>query len=351
MSELSTAKKTNLSTLDRTRGLFGIVLKKWWLFLTVGILACLAGIFYATFQKPVYKSKLTFALNDNGGGSMSGLVGIASQLGLNLGEGNEIFSGDNILEIMKSRKMVESVFLSVDTFNGKPYTLIQYYLNGSGLEPRQSKKKPVSFPVGQSKNSFSYLQDSVLYANYKTFSEKYLSAERPDRKLDIFEVNVSSANEQFSKVFTDRLVAETGKFYVQIRSQKAKQTFDILEGQMMQMKGGLNASISEKAVSQDANLNPALSITQVPMQKQQTNIQVYGAAYAELFKNLELARFQYLNEIPLMQIIDAANYPMERIKASRLKNGILFGTIACLLLLLFFWIRKELGEKENRQHS
>jgi uncharacterized protein involved in exopolysaccharide biosynthesis len=117
---------------------------------------------------------------------------------------------------------------------------------------------------------------------------------------------------------------------------------------MMQMKGGLNASIADKAVSQDANLNPALAVTQVPIQKQQTNIQVYGTAYAELFKNLELARFQYLNEIPLMQIIDAADYPMERIKASRLKNGMLFATVACLLLLLFFWIRKELGEKENR---
>ena len=278
---------------------------------------------------------------------MSGLVGIASQLGLNLGEGNEIFSGDNILEIMKSRKMVETVFLSVDTFNGKPYSLIQYYLNGAGLEPRQTKKNPVSFPAGQPKSSFSYLQDSVLYANYKTFSEKYLSAQRPDRKLDIFEVNVSSANEQFSKIFTDRLVAETGKFYVQIRSQKAKQTFDILEGQMLQMKGGLNASIADKAVSQDANLNPALAVTQVPIQKQQTNIQVYGTAYAELFKNLELARFQYLNEIPLMQIIDAADYPMEKIKTSRLKSGLLFATLSCLLLLMFFWIRKELGEKEE----
>ena len=138
MSESNTEKKTPTSTLAKTKGLFEVVLKKWWIFLTIAILSGLGGIFYATLQKPVYKSKLTFALNDNGGGSMSGLVGIASQLGLNIGEGNEIFSGDNILEIMKSRKMVESVFLSTDTFNGKPYTLIQYYLNGGGLEPRQS---------------------------------------------------------------------------------------------------------------------------------------------------------------------------------------------------------------------
>ena len=345
---LESKKETTInqnSALDRAKRLFGMIFKHWIAFLIVGILSGILGIFYATKQKPIYKSKLTFALNDNSGGTMAGIAGLASQFGLNIGESNEIFSGDNILEIMKSRKMVESVFLSVDTFNGKPSTMIDYYLSKAALEPRLIKNTVVKFPVGQTKSTFTYLQDSLLFANYKVFAEKYLSAQRPDRKLDILEVNVSSADEKFSKDFTDRLVTETGKFYVQIRSQKAKQTFDILENQMNQMKGSLNSSISEKAYSQDANLNPALSITQVPVQKQQTNIQVYGAAYAELFKNLELARFQYLNEIPLLQIIDSADYPMERIKASRLKTGLFFATVSCLLLLLFIWLRDALKKK------
>ena len=71
-----------------------------------------------------------------------------------------------------------------------------------------------------------------------------------------------------------------------------------------------------------------------PVLKQQTNIQVYGAAYGEMFKNLELARFQYLNEIPLMQIIDKANYPMEIIKLGKLKAAILFAFLAELLILV-----------------
>ncbi len=86
---------------------------------------------------------------------------------------------------------------------------------------------------------------------------------------------------------------------------------------------------------QDINVNPAFSAAQVPVLKQQANIQVYSAAYGEMFKNLELARFQYLNEIPLMQIIDAADYPMQKIKLGKLKAAILFSVLAELLLIIF----------------
>jgi len=59
-----------------------------------------------------------------------------------------------------------------------------------------------------------------------------------------------------------------------------------------------------------------------------------------MFKDLELARFNYLNEIPLMQIIDNANYPMEKIKLGKLKAAILFALFTELLLLTIFGLYK-----------
>ena len=111
------------------KSLFIYVQKKWLIFIIVGLLGGLAGYFYAAMQKPMYKSKLTFALDEGGsGGNAGGLSGLASQFGLNVGGGKDIFGGDNIIEIMKSRRMVERVLLSSDTFTGnKPETLIEYY--------------------------------------------------------------------------------------------------------------------------------------------------------------------------------------------------------------------------------
>ena len=64
-----------------------------------------------------------------------------------------------------------------------------------------------------------------------------------------------------------------------------------------------------------------------------------------MFKNLEIAWFQYLKKIPLMQIIDHADYPMERIKPSKLLCGLIGAFIGFFLLmstlLVRFIFRKE----------
>ncbi|MDP4283960.1 MAG: hypothetical protein Q8891_06020 [Bacteroidota bacterium] len=311
------------------------LLKKWWLFLIVGVLAGIIGIYYASKQKMTYKSSLTFAL-DTGDGS-SGAISLAAQFGLNLGSSGDIFAGDNIIEIMKSRRMVEGTLLSIDTFQNKPYTFIEYYLQQSA-DTSSKQEINIHFPVGQLRSTFTYAQDSLLYKSYNDFANNYINADKPDRKYNIYEVNVTNPDEKFTKDFTDRLVAETNKFYTEISTKKAKETLDILEQRVAAMKGNVDSGISSKAEIQDINLNPVFSAAQVPVLKQQANIQVYGGAYAEMFKNLEIARYQYLKQIPLMQIIDAANYPMEKVKASRLKTAIIFSFIACFFTFLILWI-------------
>ncbi len=314
--------------------LFRGLVKYWYLFLILGLLAGVAGFAYAYSKKPTYKSHLTFALDDGNGGGIGNFLNLASQFGLNIGGGKDIFAGDNILDIMKSRRMLERVLLSTDTFGNKPYTLIEYFLDITGKRKNNPTLGVIRFPVGKSKATYSYQQDSVLYVLSNDFADNYITAERPDRKLSIYEVSVTSPNEKFTKVFTDRIVNETNNFYIEIRTKKAKETLDVLEERVATMKGNLNSSISNRAAVQDVNVNPAFSAAQVPVLKQQANIQVYSAAYGEMFKNLELARFQYLNEIPLMQIIDAADYPMQKIKLGKLKAAILFAFLADLLLLI-----------------
>lgn len=326
--------KYNATAARNLNIVFNDLLKKWWVFLIVGFLAALAGIYYASQQKEFYQSRLTFALDEGTG--MSDAMSIAAQFGISLGSSKDIFAGENILEIMKSRRIIESTLLSVDTFNSKPYTFIEYYLQHS--KKPNSESNNIHFPAGQPRSTFSYAQDSLLYNCYLNFEKSYISAKKPDRKNNIYEVNISNENEKFTKDFTDRIVAETNKFYTEISTKKAKETLEILEKQVATMKGNVNSSISSRADIQDANLNPAFSAAAVPLQKEQANIQVYSAAYAEMFKNLEIARYQYLKQIPLMQIIDAADYPMKKVKVSKLKNAIIFSFAACFITLLILWV-------------
>src|SRR5690242_20565833 len=291
------------------------IVKKWWLFLIIGLAGAITGYIYAANQRPVYQSYLSFALDQGGSGEgMSIAMGLASQLGLSVGGAQDVFSGDNIIEIMLSRRIIEDVLLSVDTFANKPTTLIEWYNQIELPYKKNVSFADIHFQPGELRKSFSYAKDSVLYSTYMDFKRTNIIARRPDKRLNIYELMVSSHNEKFSKIFTDKLIDKTNRFYTEITSKKARETLEILEKRVPVVKEKLDASISSKAIIQDANLNPAFANAIVPLLKEQSNEEVYGAAYGEMFKNLEIARFQYLKSIPLLQIIDPAEYPLLKIK-------------------------------------
>jgi len=324
-----------------------LCLRKWWVFATIGFIAGLAGFFYAKSQKPQFESRLTFAIDAGSNDGLSGAMNLAAQFGFGFGSGQSMFDGDNILAIMKSRRMIENVLLSVDTFNSKAFTIIDFFMETSNMKASLNKNprlKNISFPVGCKKETLSYLQDSILNNVYLGFSSRYISATRPDRKLSIYEVRVNNSNEKFAKDFTDRLIAATSDFYTEITSKKDKETLEILERRVSSLRGNVGSSIDERASSQDANVNPAFAANQSPLLKQQYNMQAYGEAYKEMFKTLEIARYQYLKKIPLLQIIDPAYYPMKRIMPGKLKTAILFSAISVLLSVVFlsiFYIFKQ----------
>lgn len=335
--EIVTVTNFDNSEIILVKKILRNIFRKWWLFVIIGLLGAIGGYVYALFQKAEYQSYLSFALDEGGSeGGNSAAMGIAAQFGISLGGSQNVFAGDNILNIIQSRRVIESTLLSVDTFNNKAMPLIEYYLENEIKHHDHKNAVSVKFYPGETRSSFSYAQDSVLYNTYMSFKNRYIIARKPNVTLNIYEVLVTSENEKFSKVFTDRLIEETNSFYTQIRSKKAGETLEILEKRVPEMKQKLDNSISNRASIQDANLNTPLASAEVPILKQQSNAEVYSAAYGEMFKNLELARFQYLQSIPLLQIIDAANYPMKKIKPGKLKMAIVFSILAVFISLIIF---------------
>lgn len=325
--------------------LFSLLLKKWKTFLLVCVSAGMLGIFIAWLTPPQYESRLSFALDAGMSESgFSGAMNLASQLGFGFGGSGSLFEGDNIIEIIKSRRMIEKVLLTADTFNNQYRTLADFYIEVTGYRNKlesKSRTKGIQYPAGIAKTSLTYLQDSILNVVYIEMVKECITASRPDKKLSIYELKVKTPNEKLSKVFTDRLTEEAGAFYTEITSKKDRETVELLEQRVDSLKKSVGSSIISKAETQDANLNPAFSIAQTNSQYQQYNIMAYGEAYKELFKNLEMAKYQYLKKIPLLQIIDNADYPMEKIRLSKAKMAIYFSSIAFLLTLLFYYQRNK----------
>lgn len=336
-------------------------LKEWWDFLftkwkiivAAGVIGALIGIGYAYLKDPLYKAELSFALDDSRGSSLGAAAGLASQLGFDMGGGNDgIFSGDNLVELMKSRSMVEKTLLTTVNIKGKNETLAELYISYNKLRLKWDNipaLKNIHYLPNADRTKFSLQQDSILGVFYNGITKANLTVDKVDKKLSIITVTVNSENELFSKYFAEVLAKTVSDFYVETRTKKSVQNVQILEHQTDSVRRQLNAAINGTAASIDAvpNANPNQTILRTPSQRHQFDVQTNQAILVQLVQNLEISKVALRKETPLIQIIDSPILPLEKTKVSRLKGLILGGMIAGLVTALFLLLKKLLHDILN----
>jgi hypothetical protein len=310
-----------------------------------GIIGTVLGVTYSMISNKKYESVLTFALEEKGSG-MSAYAGIASQFGIDLGKGGEsgAFIGENIIELFKSRLIIENTLLQESEFNGEKQLLLNRYISYNKLDKNWSEVEStqnLTYHIGQNRKTFTRAQDSVLSNIYEKIRKHHLSVEKVDKKLNIITVLVSSEDEQFAKVFTELLVENVYKFYLETKTKKTRANVEILEYRVDSVKKALNDEMYQAAMNQDENINPNRSMVRVPYIKRQLNVQMLTTLYGELIKNLELSKLALMREEPLIQIIDRPIYPLKYSKPGKIKTGLVTGFVFGFITVLFFLFRKE----------
>ena len=327
------------------------LLTKWKTIVLAGIIGGILGLTYAYFKKPIYTAETTFVLEEGeSGGSLGQYAGLASMVGIDLGgSGGGIFKGDNILELYKSRKMIQETLLSEGIFDGKKEKLIDRYLSFNGFRD-QWENKPLLAKINfdQNPSEFTRLQDSVINFVVESINKNYLDVSKIDKKLSIISVKVNAKDEGFAKAFTENIVAKVNQFYIDTKTKKSSENLSVLEHQADSVKNVLNQSISGVASAIDANpnSNPAFQRLRVGSQRKQVDVQASGAIYEEIVKNLELAKITFRKEKPLIQVIDEPVFPLKNDRLGKAKGIILGGVFFGFLYILFLFTRKMFSSKE-----
>ena len=330
------------------------LLSKWLVIVFFAMVGGGIGLLFAFFTKPEYKAVVTFALEDDkqGGGGLSGALGLASSLGIDLGtSAGGAFSGGNLIELMKSRKMVHKTLLSSCYVNNTQLVLANQLLAITKLDKALANKsafyKDFSFPINARQEDFSLQQDSVLFLLYdELFENKILSVSQKDKKISIITVEVNSNNELFSQAFAENLVSNVSEFYIETKSKKAKNNVAILQRQADSIRNELNMAITGVAITSDNtfNLNPALNVNRIPSTKKQIDVQANTAILTQLVTNLEMAKVTLLRETPLIQLIDRPFLPLKQDKPSKSKFIFLGGLLGGFIILFLLVIRKILNQ-------
>jgi uncharacterized protein involved in exopolysaccharide biosynthesis len=324
---------------------------KWLVICVVGAFGGLLGLVYATVKKPLYVANCSFVLDeDSKGGGLSQYAGLASLAGIDVsgGGGSGIFQGDNIIELYKSRLMITKALLNKSSFNGKDELLIDRYIDFNKLRAQWKEKNIGNITFNGDPEKFNRTQDSIINDLVETINKKVLNVSKPDKKLSIIDVQVSTTDELFSKEFTNVLVQTVNNFYIQTKTQKSNQNVQTLQKQADSVRSVLNSSISGVASASDAspNANPLLASLRVPSQKKQVDVQASSEIYGEVVKNLEVSKMMLRQETPLIQVIDSPILPLKVSKTGKLFgliSGILLGVLASVFILVFLRIFKTIG--------
>lgn len=344
---------------------WAVLWNKKWSIVAAGLLGGIIGYIYAYNRPITYSSHYTFTV---GGSSSSGgaLGGLSSLLNLG-GGGMDAFTGDNVLELLKSPALMEKTLLSPVAYEGDTLSFMEYLLTCDSTRANCQKEKTkketkngvvsacdIFYPLEQERMSFSREQDSLLNLKAQSLIKNSVAVSRRDKKLSFMEYTFAFPDEQFAKRFSEAHLKAVSEFYVNTKTALARKNVESFLSKADSVRKCLDQSFAKRAAYSDANRNANGMYAAPTLWKIETDIQILSATYTEMMKNIEMLKMDLAKETPLIQIIDEPRYPLPNDKMRKLKGvvagGFLAGFLSCLAILAWNIIpelRRKLEEEEN----
>jgi hypothetical protein len=322
------------SILEKLKDTF---IQKFKLLFLVGCIGGAIGLSYSLIKHTKYNSEITFLVEENkaGGGLLSSL---GSQIGIDVssmaGAGNSVISGDNMLELLKSKKMMQECLLTPFQKDSN-YLLADRYADVYNLRDKWASDDKVAVQVHFADAKIaSRLKDSLLNVIIKRIYKKEFSVAKPDKKLGFFKVNASTNDELLSVYLSERMIKIATDFYVNNKTSRLKNNVARLEHRTDSIGKLLNnrtySAVNDMRLM--LNLNPADISAQSSSEISQRDKIVLSTIYAELIKNLEISKTALVQETPTIQITDKPILPLEK-EEMKWYEGLLFGFFAPVIFL------------------
>lgn len=300
----------------------------------VSLIFAIGGFLKTWLEEPVYNASLTFALEQGNGDN--GLSSLASEFGFSVGGGDAAggngLAGDNVLSLMKSRRIVQGVLMSPITMDGHTTLLIDRYVKSNPNRLKKWKEQNL-YPITAA-NVLLPKQDSAVGEVVKTLTSKALTVSKTDKKLSFVTVSFTGDDPVFAKNFVEMLTVQATEFYVATKTSNAKSNIIKLQRRVDSVSVEMQRAMVGYSTSQDQNLFTVQSVAKVPTMQKQLKVTMLTTMYGELVKNLELSKTMAARDEPLITIIDRPHHPL-RVRSSKLKTAAIGGVLGGFLTVLF----------------
>jgi uncharacterized protein involved in exopolysaccharide biosynthesis len=287
------------------------------------LIGSLLGYIYSSKKVDLYVAELTFTIESDKPMYLGG--SLASILGFDLGGANEsgVYSSSNIIELFKSRKIIEKVLLTTTPF--KPTTFAENYCENHEIKINNS------VPSFFKKETLSRRQDSILNFIYNDIKKNYLKIEELNSKSSIIKLEMKSRNENFAKHFIETLVKVVSTDYNELKTKKSRLNMIALQNQVDSVRLVLTNKLNSIGTLENSKMNTI-------------EIEINSKLLLELVKQSELEKFAVRKDTPFIEVIDNPKAPLKLEHINNFKHLILGGAlglmISIFLIFTLYFLKK-----------
>jgi len=287
----------------------------------------LIGVASALLWPVVYTSSTTFINSQTEPSSNSGLSGVASLVGINLGG---ISSGSEIPSTMYPQigESVEFKRALLDSYiDEKEQIKLEYFLaDYNKIEKNVTENNKKLFVSEYENELFDVINDIVS-----------ISVNQKDGFITI-SANMPNSEYAANTCVNARDILQ--EIVINSRIQSAKQKLKFSEKQLSSKRIEFEEVQNKLAYFNDSNLNLVTSTIINERSKLEAEFQIINAVMVELSKQVEQRKLRVSEDTPVFSIVKEASMPVKRSSPKRALMVLSFGFIGLVISILYVIIKE-----------
>ena len=305
--------------------------QKFFLIFAFILLFSIAGYFYHLYKQDTYIGTISFFVEDETESiNLSSISSMANQFGFDLGGGSSsYFSQQNVIELLKSRKIIESTLSQKSIIFKKNDKLLHHYISINGIIEDSAS---IDF-------NESFL-DSITNIIYEEIVTEKLNIISQNDDAGILNLNYTSLNSQFAKIFSEGLIKQMSDMYSEYRTEKTRYSLKNLQSRSDSVFSELKRSERNLAKARDRNIRVVTSSGRLDEIKYMREVQVLNTIYLELVKNLEIVKMTLLEKTPIIQVVDTPTLPLQSEKKPAIFWVFIFSFLGFFITSFVIILRK-----------
>jgi len=293
------------------------------------------GVGAALLSPVVYSSSTTFITSSSESSNSSGLSGVASLVGINLGgmsSGNEIPASmyPQIGESIDFKRALLNSFID----EKKQVKLGDFLITKYGIEKTlNTQNKSKSFVSESEDKLFNILNEIISISVNQKDGFISISANMPESE---FAANTCiNAREILQEIVINNKIKSVKQQLVFSEEQLAEKRIEFEETQ------------NKLAYFNDSNLNIVNSSVINEREKLEANFQIINAVMVELSKQVEQSKLQVSKDTPVFSVIKEATMPTRRSSPKRTQMVLIYGFIGLAVSVLYTLVKTPLKQVIN----